>query len=222
MMTALSTQLALESRLYEWLAQTRTSFSEQDLQLPWWFGLCCWSYAVAGIAMIWTQPSWTSQTRFPYQSFACILIFLQSPLSFLADYCYMTQDSYWHVADRLLACPAMMLEMTKFAIVCCGKTDTPLVTRITYGTALLVACVCFCLSQEAQGRLDRDAFVLWHNAWHLYPLIGSVIMLLDFYLLGGWRRSTRTRFYAVEFHFLNHRFLGTLPPAIDKADFHKL
>lgn len=197
----MSSSIMPPNGLYDWLFQTQMSFYEQNLELPWWFGACCWGYSVAGITMLWTQPHWTSKSRFPYQSFAFFLILLQSPLSFAADYLSMDKDSYWHVADRLVACPALVLEISKFLLVCirkCNHTST----CVVYGLSLLMAVICFLQSQQAQERLDRDAFVFWHNSWHLYPLFGSVIMLVDFYLLDGWKRSARQKYYSIEFHKL--------------------
>jgi hypothetical protein len=179
--------------VYEWFWRTRMSFYnlDDDLQLPWFFGLACWNYAIAGCVMFWVQPQWTT-CRFPYQLFALAMIAIQSPLSYLADYQYLSGDSYWHVADRLLACPAMALELWKYAILLQNQTYL-LGTRLAYGMALIGAVYCFLKSQQAQENLDRDMFILWHTCWHLYPLIASGIILFDYnyYHLGGKRYSIR-------------------------------
>ena len=114
----------------DWLFKTRMSFYDHDLQLPWWFGAACWNFAIAGLIMLWTTaPRWmdsssssSSSARnniaFPYKTMALLLIFVQSPLSFLADYVNMTHDSYWHVVDRCLALPLMATEVVKFLLMC--------------------------------------------------------------------------------------------------------
>jgi len=148
-----------------WLLKTRMSFHQVDLELPLYFGIFCWNYAFAGLCMFWTEPKWSRDSRFPFRSFALFLIFLQSPLSFGADYLNMSNDSFWHVADRLVATPALLLETSKIVAMVYHKVKPCIL--LSYSLALAFAVYCFAKSQEAQDRLDRDGFVLWHNAWHM-------------------------------------------------------
>lgn len=182
-----------------WLLKTRSSFHQVELQLPLYFGICCWNYAFAGLCMFWTEPKWSHCSRFPFRSFALFLILVQSPLSFGADYLHMSHDSYWHVADRLVATPALMLEGSKILAMIYHEIRRKVL--ICYSLALLFAVYCFLQSQEAQQRVDRNAFVFYHNLWHMYPIIASIIILFDFYCLGGWKQSARP-LYSVEIHRL--------------------
>ena len=172
--------------------------------------------------MLWTEPRRTtscssSGRQFPYRLFAWLLILVQSPLSFLADYVYMTQDSYWHVLDRCCALPLMALECSKVVMMfyeCFGKTTSSSTTTTTsattihprlcllYGVATCCAVMSFFQSTAAQAALDRRGFVFWHNTWHTYPLVVSGIVVYDFYALEGWKRSARQYLYELEWHLL--------------------
>ena len=157
----------------KWLLTSRMSFHGFDLQLPWWFGLGCWNYALAGPLLLLTKPEWSRNYRFPISLMAYNLIFIQAPLSFLADYLYMSEDSYWHVADRLFACPGVIFEMSKFFLMiqdCVGAKQRKLekaTFAFLYIASFTGALVAFGRSQDAQKRLDRDGFILWHHLWHM-------------------------------------------------------
>lgn len=190
----------------KWLLQTRMSFYGTDLKLRfWWYGICCWSYVFAGIVMIYTEPVYLP-TWFPYRLFAYFLIFIQSPLSFLADYVYVNQDSYWHVVDRCFAVPCMILECTKFVImlrrtvISTGVVDqTELIHQrssiicFLYGVALSVAAYSFLMSQHAQATLQPDEFQKWHTIWHTYPIIASCVVLTDYFFFEGWKNCVRNK-----------------------------
>jgi hypothetical protein len=198
------------------------SFFEHDLALPWWFGLLCWNFALAGLLMLWTEPRWVQQTpvfrgyTFPYKTLALLLIFLQAPLSFMADYVHMEHESYWHAADRCLAVPLMTCELVKYLLQCreswrafqqyCSDRNAAAAMQPwmcgLYGLGMMAAVFCFAQSAAAQEALHRDHFVYWHSAWHLYPLVVSAIILIDFYACQGWKRSARQYLYAAELHLL--------------------
>ena len=229
--------------LLQWLFKTRMSFYNDDLLvLPWWFGLCCWNFAIAGVFMLWTEPQWIHQPIttctvvvpgmstaaipiiFPYKIMAYLLICVQAPLSFLADYCYMTQDSYWHVVDRLLAVPLMMLELLKYILLVRhawyhGQVQSnphamPLPLVVLYGMAMILAMYSFVQSTQAQTTLDHDGFVHWHTMWHLFPLLAATITGLDFYACQGWKRSTRQYMYHIEIQYL----MVHHPPSSSSSD----
>jgi predicted membrane channel-forming protein YqfA (hemolysin III family) len=197
-----------------WLFKTRTSFYQDDsLLLPWWYGVCCWNFALGGALMLWMEPTWTDRHKtFPYRTMAYLLMGVQSPLSFLADYCHMTRDSYWHVVDRGTAVLLMILEVIKFGIVMRDSIRhwrwtpnphaMPLPLVILYAMALMFAVYSFEQSTQAQTSLDHQGFVQWHTLWHLFPLLASAIVGLDFYGCQGWKRSMRQYFYAVEVRYL--------------------
>jgi hypothetical protein len=119
-----------------------------------------------------------------------MFVYLQkkkAPLSFLADYVYMDQDSIFHVMDRMIAVPLMSLELWK--VIClwrwcwtCGNKNmnhehtgstlyyddyhhTTVVVLYTFGTIMAIAS--FFLSQQSQSEQDLDGFILWHNRWHM-------------------------------------------------------
>jgi hypothetical protein len=178
--------IIIDNPFLHWMLKTRMSFyGDTDLNLPFFFfGICCWNYVIAGLTMLYTEPEWMPQW-FPFRKFAFFLIFIQSPLSFIADYICMTHDSYWHVMDRFIAVPGMVLEVTKFAIMTTMAIKSPKhqhpITCFVYGLALCMALYCFMKSQQAQTILDHDGFCFWHTAWHIYPLIGSFIILIEHY-----------------------------------------
>ena len=109
--------LPLLQPLLAWLLKTRMSFYQYDLQLRWWFGLACWNYAIAGLVTLWVEPRQHElRMKFPYEKFAWLLICVQAPLSFAADYLHMEHDSYWHVLDRCWACPLTLLEASRVVV----------------------------------------------------------------------------------------------------------
>ena len=64
--------------LSTWLIKTHTHFhGSEDLNLPWYFGALCWSYALGGMMMFVVQPAWTRTSKFPYRLMAWSLILLQ-------------------------------------------------------------------------------------------------------------------------------------------------
>jgi len=154
------------------------------------------------------------QIYYPYRMVAWLILVIQSPLSFMADYVHMTNDSYWHVADRCFALPLMTMEVLKLVLMCReswrgymeNKTNPnaamPLWLCMMYVAATAFAVFSFVQSTLAQDRLKRDEFVVWHNLWHAYPLVASSIVLFDFYACQGWKRSTRQYLYAVELHLM--------------------
>ena len=109
-----------------------------------------------------------------------------APLSFAADYLSMTDDTYIHTADRLLACPMMVFELCK------ALTMMPHVRWGTFGlyvASVATAIYSFVQSSQAQEHVDADAFIFWHNCWHVYPLLVSVIMGFDYFVLGEYDRG---------------------------------
>jgi predicted membrane channel-forming protein YqfA (hemolysin III family) len=196
-----------------WLFKTRTSFYQDDsFVLPWWYGAACWNFALGGALMLWMEPTFTNRNKFPYRTMAYLLMGVQAPLSFLADYCHMTSDSYWHAIDRGMAVFLMVLEVVKFGLLVRDSIRhwqwrpnphaMPLPLVILYAMALMFAVYCFGHSTRAQAALDHQAFIQWHTLWHLFPLVASAIVGLDFYGGQGWKRSTRQYLYAVELRML--------------------
>jgi hypothetical protein len=206
------------SPILQWYLKTQMTFYQDDrLQLPWYFGLLCWSYALAGLALLWMEPQWAKEPQmllggrqYPYRKVAALLIMVQSPLSFLADYVHMTNDSYWHVVDRSMALPLMLIELVRVTLVTQqsiqyrqepGRAMSLSLLGLQFA-ALLFAAFSFANSQGAQASLHHDGFIFWHNCWHLYPLLATLITLYDFYACGGWKRSTRQYFYRAEVHIV--------------------
>lgn len=93
-----------------------------------------------------------------------ILRSITAPLSLLADYFHMDHDSIYHVVDRFVAVPSLLLEVWK--VMCLwqfGRTSTAAV----YSMLTMTAVYCFAQSQHAQSIQDAQGFVTWHNRWHL-------------------------------------------------------
>lgn len=100
----------------------------------------------------------------------------------------MTQDTYIHTADRLLACPMMLFELAK-VITMIPHVRTG--TFALYVSSVATAIYCFMKSSQAQDNHDANGFIFWHNCWHTYPLMICVIMGYDFFVLGEYDKATR-------------------------------
>lgn len=81
----------LESFL-QWLFMTRMSFYGVDLDLPWWFGLSSWHYAIYGVVMLLLEPKWAKESRFPYRTIAVLMIVLQGEGSYRASPCLFSDE----------------------------------------------------------------------------------------------------------------------------------
>ena len=107
-------------------------------------------------------------------------------MSFVADYVHMTNDTIFHAVDRFIACPMLLLELGKIA------TMFPHVRTSTFSlylASIIFAVYSFLKSSNAQDVYDEDDFVFWHNCWHIYPLLVSVIMGFDFFVLGEYDKQ---------------------------------
>ena len=150
------------ARMTDWWFKKDTAFvfieglhnEEERLIVPWWFGLGCWTYALAGLFMLlMPRPKWTYRSNFCFELYALILVFIQSPLSFMADYMNMTNVSIWHMLDRFFASP--MFGLTSVMLYCTHtsvKKVNPIMLSLdimSFGFALY----CFIESQSAQVRL---------------------------------------------------------------------
>lgn len=163
--------------------RTTAFYQSSDLILPWYFGALCFSFSIGGVVMMLIKPKWTRKSRFPYTLFSILLLFVQGPLSFLADYQNMTEDSISHVLDRFLACPLVCFELAKILTMyphICPMTFT------CYAASFICAIFSFLKSQVAQSEEDCEGFIFWHNCWHLYPLVASTLMLCDRYRFGEY------------------------------------
>lgn len=90
----------------------------------------------------------------------------------------LTNDSIYHVLDRSFACINVFFECGKmlciynnvgFEICCC------------YFANLSFGLFCFMNSQDAQMNSSPDLFIFWHTLWHVYPLIYTVIRIVELY-----------------------------------------
>jgi hypothetical protein len=102
-----------------------------------------------------------------------------APLSFCADYLHMTDDSIYHVLDRMVALPAAAFEVARIiAYIGNGVSYNIIAATILVQVA---AVYCFCRSAMAQAELDRGEFVVWHFWWHVYPIAVSLVVFADYY-----------------------------------------
>ncbi|KAL7538155.1 hypothetical protein ACHAXR_011624 [Thalassiosira sp. AJA248-18] len=168
------------------------------LHLPWYFGMLCWTFSLAGVFKLYLPPKWTRcgggrvgggredyhrRHWFPYRTFAWALLVCQSPCSFLADYVHMTNISPWHSIDRFIACFMMSLELVKLLVM---RPYTRPLIYLLYLISVIGAVFCFLKSQKSQETMNEDSFIFWHNGWHCYPLACIVIFLLENYLNIRW------------------------------------
>jgi len=142
-----------------------------------YFGALCFNFSIGGVVMLVNKPKWAEKkSSFPYHFFAYMLIFVQGPLSFTADYMNMTNDSIHHVLDRFLACPLTFLELCKI-ITMYQHLHTS--TFLLYFVAFVFALFSFARSQLAQSRYDSHGFLVWHSLWHMYPIVATAISFYD-------------------------------------------
>jgi hypothetical protein len=103
----------------------------------------------------------------------------------------MSNDSIFHVLDRATAAPAMLLEIGKLAtMVYYGERR---ITLVLYFLATSFALFSYAQSQLAQSMVDREAFVLWHTMWHMYPILASVIIAVDRHVISSFVIHYETR-----------------------------
>jgi len=160
---------AIRDCYYDTFTNTKTNFyMSNDLNLPWWFGLLCFSYSFAGLVLILQQPTWAKFTVFPYYYFAYGLLIFQGPLCFMADYVNMTRDSIFHAIDR--NCAVFLVGMEFWHIFTRAlRTRTEIMVLI--GATLTFALFSFMKSQESQRIRDAEGFTFWHSVWHTYPIL---------------------------------------------------
>lgn len=148
------------------------------LHLPWFFGALCLSFSLGGIMKLYWTPTWTKQGGgcvngnyqrhwFPYRTFAWILILLQGPCSFFADYMHMSNVSLWHVVDRCLACTNMAFHLSE--LICSYPFTRPGIYASNLACTA-AAVFSFLNSSRAQSALDTEGFIFWHNCWHCFPI----------------------------------------------------
>lgn len=95
----------------------------------------------------------------------------------------MTNNSPWHAIDRFIACFMLSLELVKLLVM--GRYTRPFI----YSLNLIctgVAMFCFVQSQKSQQILNEDGFVFWHCGWHCYPIMASIVHLLEIFLNQRW------------------------------------
>lgn len=164
------------------------------LHLPWFFGALCFSFTLGGIMKLYFTPTWTKQGGgcvngnyqrhwFPYRTFAWILILLQGPCSFFADYMHMSNVSLWHVVDRWLACTNMAFQLSELI---CIYRFTRTGIYMSYLACTFAAVVSFMNSQHAQSALDTEGFIFWHNCWHCFPINLIVVCWFENVLNRRW------------------------------------
>mmetsp|Transcript_24703 Transcript_24703/g.23727 ORF Transcript_24703/g.23727 Transcript_24703/m.23727 type:complete len:242 (-) Transcript_24703:105-830(-) len=176
-----------------WIFKRTTEFYEsEDLALPWWFGFFCFSYTFRGLVDIYVAPKWPKKIGFPFLASALVLACLQGPISFLADYMNMTNESNIHVIDRCLALPNFALETIK---VLCSFHFVRKETFLISVMCLPCACYAFLQSSDAQNQLDADSFIFWHNMWHMIPLITIPLHLYEYIIRGELNHSEHKEYY---------------------------
>lgn len=167
------------------------------LHLPKYFGALCLSFSLGGAVMLWWPPKWVlcgggrargrragyHRHPFPYRSFAFILMLVQGPCSFLADYIHMTNISIWHAIDRFLACILMVFELAKLIVM---RPYTRPLVYLAYLGCCGGAVFCFRESQASQETLDAQGFVFWHSGWHCYAVFATLVRTVEIYLNKNW------------------------------------
>lgn len=165
-----------------------TDIPVPPLVLPWYFGLLCFSFMMGGFMMLYFPPKWIEtggkdgKRHWYWKGYfvlGWLLLSLQGPSSFMADYVRMTDESIWHNIDRVMACFLFSLECTKLVVMC---PHTRPMIYASYLACFSIAVFCFMGSQAAQVSMDPDGFIWWHNGWHCYPILATSTRLVEMYL----------------------------------------
>mmetsp|Transcript_44422 Transcript_44422/g.53726 ORF Transcript_44422/g.53726 Transcript_44422/m.53726 type:complete len:247 (-) Transcript_44422:100-840(-) len=174
-----------------WSFMSKTNFyNNEDLVLPWWFGALCFSFSICGVAMLWSPPKWTIESRFPFTIFCLMLVVIQGPFSFAADYIHMTNDSLFHVYDRFIAIFLMSFETIRIVTMCNQvNTSTMILSLLAFSFALFS----FVNSQLSQSKKCTSGFVFWHALWHIYPFFAASIALFDKHIVGEFDPTTAVK-----------------------------
>jgi hypothetical protein len=164
--------------LNNWLFKTKTQFHGVDLgqHMGPIFAFLCFSYSLGGLFMLVIKPKWHRISNFPWVFHALVLTLVQGPLSFVADYKNMSNDSLWHAIDRFLALFNLVMTFWKVSMFYKYSRPSRFFTEIT---SLTFAIVCFIFSQDAQECQDKESFVFFHNLWHCYPFLCIITHTLD-------------------------------------------
>jgi len=179
---SMRTAPAIRSCFSSSLFKSTTSFYGYDERLlggPL-FGLLCWSYTLAGILMILVRPKWAKNSSFPFTSFGLILIFIQGPLSFKADYVNMANDSIYHVVDRFVAVTNTILYFGKVSTYFWHARISIIASQTI---ALMITMTCFVNSQRAQMLLNTEDFCMWHSLWHLCGLCSAFVDIIEVFVI---------------------------------------
>jgi len=165
-----------------WLLKSNTDFYEsENLVLPWWFGVLCFSYTVRAVVDFFIAPKWHKHDRLPLPEMFLVLGCVQGLLSFTADFMNMTNNTVIHIFDRCLALPNFLVETAKILYA------FNYVRRGTFWISILClpcAAFCFLKSSDAQVAQDTDGFIFWHNMWHLIPLATVPVHIYEYIILG--------------------------------------
>mmetsp|Transcript_8198 Transcript_8198/g.12409 ORF Transcript_8198/g.12409 Transcript_8198/m.12409 type:complete len:219 (+) Transcript_8198:82-738(+) len=163
--------------------KTTTNFHNADMQFNPLFGALCWSFSLGGFVMVTVKPKWLQRSSFPYRLYAYVLMFVQGPLSFSADYINMANDSFVHVIDKLLATFMFVMYLWRLASLFHNARPSNFILQLA---AFCLALFSFMNSQDAQEAHDIEGFKFWHNMWHCFPLNLIVIELHDRFVLGEY------------------------------------
>jgi len=157
--------------------------------------------------MLVIKPRWIKKSFFPITLFAMILIFIQGPLSFKADYCNMTNDSIYHVIDRFMAVFNLFFYVSKLTTYFWHARTSIFACQVV---TIIGTILCFMKSQKAQIMQNPDDFCLWHSMWHMGPLVSTVIDSIEVFILEKRDSSnvcTRTRSLKESFISKESQFL---------------
>jgi len=115
---------------------------------------------------------------FPYYTRAFLLLFLQGPLSFSADYLNMDKISRIHVVDKFLAMLLSALELIQIILIFLYSGQKTVFLWM-YSIGFFMAIFSFLQSAAAQTLTNLDDFIFWHCLWHIYPIVAIIIASVE-------------------------------------------
>lgn len=126
------------------------------------------------------KPKWVKEIPYAFTAQALILTFFQGPLSFKADYENMTNDSIYHIIDRIVAHICFAFYIYRLAVLSRHTTRT---IAVMQSLTLALALTFFTKSRKAQMMDDPANFCFWHNMWHTAPLITEFVDFVEVFFI---------------------------------------
>lgn len=141
--------------------------------------LSCFAYCAAGGLTVLKPEPLERHMLFPWR-FMGLMVFANGFFSYMSDVETWGRPSIWKPLDRMLATLNSLIQMAIVAIAASGSASFPWESPAVLGTGVLLALVCKQRAAAAMSRLDCDAYLMWHAAWHytlpLFAILAQLVL----------------------------------------------